>query len=84
MSAAASQAQALHRFANDDLRAARTSGQIMVAQTKLGTLILRATQIAPRIWRYTLHTCGIGSRELAAGPAASVRAALVDNYAVAA
>jgi hypothetical protein len=67
----------LKRFADSDLRAARKQGEILVTQTKRGTVALRHEGGV-----YTLTTQGPNATVLASGKAAVARECLVSLYTV--
>ena len=69
--------KALESFAKADLRAARKQGDVLIGQTTHGTLALSYDS-----GMYRLCVCGIGGTVLAAGKAATVRAALITSYAL--
>jgi hypothetical protein len=67
----------LSRFANQDLRAARREGYILIGQTKVGTV-----ELAFREGAYILKTTGLASKVLAQGKPAVVRPTLCGLYSV--
>jgi hypothetical protein len=69
--------EALTKFAKSDLNQARKRGEILVAQTKRGTVSLRYAD-----GTYTLTTQGTAPEVLASGKAATVVPVLVSLYDV--